>query len=130
MGSSMKAWIVHDGDPTEYADLVFAGSESKAIDISKQHPWSVIEWQCDEQAWKADRLPRADGKQSTEGLCQDDYLMREMGWRCDGDGICGTCGLATFDGRFPVCESCGQCNECECDCCDKCGAYICECNGT
>lgn len=41
-----------------------------------------------------------------------DGVLRRYHYRYEGDGSCDTCGLYEMDGRFPVCEECGQCPEC------------------
>lgn len=43
-------------------------------------------------------------------------VLRQMGWRCDGDSICSSCGLYEMDGTVPVCYECDQCGECGCEC--------------
>lgn len=47
------------------------------------------------------------------GMVTDTKLQRAMGWYCDGDAMCMSCGLHEMDGLFPVCD--------ECHCCDDCG---------
>lgn len=46
-------------------------------------------------------------------------VLRRLGWRCEGDSSCETCGLYEMDGTAPVCGECHQCQECGCDCEDK-----------
>jgi hypothetical protein len=42
----------------------------------------------------------------------DDKLLREMGWSIEGDSRCANCNLAEYDGEYPLCEHCDQCEEC------------------
>ena len=42
--------------------------------------------------------------------------LREAGFMCEGDSYCITCGLREMNGEFPVCDDCGQCDNCGCDC--------------
>jgi len=51
-----------------------------------------------------------------------DKLKREVGFACEGDARCEVCGLASFDGRFPVCDECGGCEECGHD--DECSENL------
>lgn len=40
-------------------------------------------------------------------------VLRQLGWRVEGESTCDTCGLAAMDDeRFRVCEECNQCLEC------------------
>jgi hypothetical protein len=44
-------------------------------------------------------------------------VHRQLGWRCDGDDVCDTCGLYEMDSEgYRVCEGCQQCRECGCMC--------------
>lgn len=45
-------------------------------------------------------------------------VLREIGWMCEGDARCDTCGLYELYDLSPVCEGCNQCAECGCDCDD------------
>jgi hypothetical protein len=45
-------------------------------------------------------------------VIHDTSVLRQMGWFCECDQSCTTCGLATMDGDFPLCEHCEQCAEC------------------
>lgn len=45
-------------------------------------------------------------------IIEDPKTLRLMGWGMEGDIRCDTCGLAEYDGAYPVCEECGQCEEC------------------
>lgn len=41
-----------------------------------------------------------------------DRVLREYGWRCEGDDVCEGCGLSTWDGDFPLCADCDLCDDC------------------
>ena len=45
-------------------------------------------------------------------IIRDDFIFREMGWMLEGDARCSSCGLAEYDGWWPLCEHCEQCTEC------------------
>ena len=45
-------------------------------------------------------------------LITDDKVQRDLGWSLYGDDRCEQCERATFDGEWPLCESCNQCAEC------------------
>jgi hypothetical protein len=42
----------------------------------------------------------------------DDFIFREMGWIMEGDDRCAMCGKAEYEGKWPLCEHCEQCNDC------------------
>lgn len=45
--------------------------------------------------------------------------VRQLGWACEGDDSCDTCGLYEMDSeQFRVCDECRQCRECGCICDD------------
>lgn len=48
-----------------------------------------------------------------------DEVLREIGWHCEDDSSCDSCGLYEMDGAFPVCEDCMQCSVCGCECEDE-----------
>jgi len=58
-----------------------------------------------------DHLLGNDGRTDAH-VIQDDETYREMGWMIDGDSRCDSCGLADYDGKWPVCSDCQQCEEC------------------
>ncbi len=45
-------------------------------------------------------------------------VQRSIGWWVDGDSSCESCNLFTMDGEYPLCETCGCCEDC-CDCANK-----------
>ena len=55
----------------------------------------------------------------TEQVIWEDSIYRDMGWVMEGDQRCASCGLATYEGKWPLCDYCGQCVECGHD--DGCG---------
>lgn len=46
------------------------------------------------------------------GVISNDKILRDMGWSCDGDSRCANCDLAEYDGEYPLCEHCDQCEGC------------------
>lgn len=54
----------------------------------------------------------------------EDKILRDMGWRVDGDEQCAHCERFSLDGLWPVCEECDRCSECghEDGCQDSTGA--------
>lgn len=78
-----------------------------------------LDEECDGE-WIAARVTRQsqfdhllDTKRTEAYVIYDISTTREMGWSSEGDSNCEKCGFATFDGEFPLCESC--------ECCDECG---------
>lgn len=45
-------------------------------------------------------------------LITDDETLRDLGWSLVGDDRCEHCEKATFDGDYPLCESCCRCGDC------------------
>lgn len=111
----MKAYMVHDGEPNESAVLVFASSEEEARKIGYQQGYLRGDW--DDVC--ADRHPTTDAlaiSGATDAYAENrPEVLREAGWHLEGDSRCCSCGLATMDGQFPLCE-CENCEECRCDC--------------
>lgn len=109
----MKAYMVHDGDPGENAALVFARTAAQARKLGYLHNdigsdgWITLRT---ERKPDADRLIPADVNEPY--LVTDTRVLREAGWSIEGDMLCASCGLATMDGEFPLCEYCEQCAEC------------------
>jgi hypothetical protein len=92
------------------AYLVSANSASRALAIANNiEPGAVISLLND--------IPEKINDQfDSEGICSHDAILRQLGFRCDGDIVCDSCGLASMDESFPVCEDCGHCAECGCRC--------------
>jgi len=105
--------MVHDGNPGENAALVFARTAAQARKLGYLHNdigsdgWITLRA---ERKPDADRLIPADANESY--LVTDTRVLREAGWSCEGDLLCASCGLATMDGEFPLCDDCEQCAEC------------------
>lgn len=106
----MNAYIVHDGHPDEYAVLVFSDNESEAIEYAKAEDLDIAFIEANPIAWVS--IPNYI---AIYGVCNDTAVQRKYGFWCDGDDCCGSCGLYEMDGKFPVCEDCGQCEECMCE---------------
>jgi hypothetical protein len=108
----LKAYMVHDGEPSEKAALVFARTAQEARKLGDG--WNDVG--CDGfLTVRANRLPEAD-KFAREGegayVEHKTSTLRQAGWHVDGDDTCGHCGLAEMDGDFPVCEECDACPDC------------------
>ena len=58
-----------------------------------------------------DHLFGKDGSNDAH-IIRDDSIFREMGWMIDGGQRCAGCGMAEYDGKWPLCEHCEQCTEC------------------
>lgn len=114
--NAMKAYQVHDGERSENCLLVFANSNQEAkkigylVDNVGSEGFITL---------RASRLPDVDSLLDCEKdkpyVVKDDKTLRLSGFHLEGDDKCSSCGLAEFDGEFPVCESCGNCAECGCD---------------
>lgn len=114
----MKCYVGGNCCPQEYdfVAVCFANSRAEA----KRLMWHKTDlyYECDGEftSVRVVRKPEFDSledKEKTEAYAVNDpAVLRQMGWRCEGDNLCDSCGLAEMDGDFPVCEECGQCNEC------------------
>jgi hypothetical protein len=63
------------------------------------------------------RMPKHDnlfGKtgRSDAHVVQNNSICREMFFSMEGDSRCAVCGLAEYEGLWPLCENCEQCSEC------------------
>lgn len=119
-----RLFIVDDGCPEESAELVIAETAEQAKAICRRYghlDWTenfdVIEL-CS-YSWSVNKITQEELDKVGWGFVEDnkhnDKFRREVGFGCDGDDRCDTCGLASFDGEFPVCPECHQCVECGCD---------------
>jgi hypothetical protein len=112
MPSKLKAYMVHDGEESEKAALVFANNAQEARkigygynDIGSEGFLTVT----------ANRLNSADClcKNITNACIEHDAtVLRQAGFQCEGDERCARCGLAEIDGKYPVCPECCMCTEC------------------
>lgn len=113
----LKCYFGGSSNPYDHAYVshCFARTQKEA----KKLMWSQgrLNEECDGE-WIDARIERkpaydklADGMQEAY-IATDTKIEREMGWMMDGDTICGTCGLATMDNEYPVCDECDQCTDC------------------
>jgi hypothetical protein len=63
------------------------------------------------------RMPKHDnlfGKtgRSDAHVVKNNSICREMFFSMEGDSRCAACGLAEYEGLWPLCENCEQCSEC------------------
>lgn len=119
----LKCWFAGARDPYEhqFVDVVFAYSHRDARRIIWSHG-EVITEECDSDFLRlrltrknefdelADENLVADGKRGY--VPRATSILRKMGFCMDGDNACSSCGLAEFDGQWPVCPECHQCAEC------------------
>lgn len=119
-----RLFIVDDGCPEDHAELVVAENSRQAEiicgergDLEADYPFDISEvtsWYCSTK-----KIPQKEIDDLDWGIVNDSKhngkFRREVGFSCEGDDRCCTCGLAEFDGRFPVCPECNQCSECGCD---------------
>lgn len=109
----MKAYQVHDGEPGEHSEMVFAHSAQEA----KKVAYRVNDLGCDGFTdMRATRLPEMDrflAHGSASAYVESrNGILRRAGWSTDGDHLCCQCDLATMDGDFPLCAECERCAEC------------------
>lgn len=71
-----------------------------------------LECECCGSAFSARilRNPELQPPLAPEEASTDD--LRKIGWGCDGDDTCASCGLAEFDGLYPCCPVCENCTKC------------------
>lgn len=119
----LKCWFAGDRNPYEhqFVDVVFARSHKDAKRIVWGHG-DMIGDECDGDYLRL-RLTRkpefdelADFNLTPYGelgyVPRDHAILRKMRFCMDGDNTCSSCGLAEFDGRWPVCPECHQCPDC------------------
>jgi hypothetical protein len=114
----VKCYVGGHCNPQEYdfVAVCFANSRAEA----KRIMWSRSDLsdECDGEftniriARKPEFDSLADKEKVEAYVVNDQSVLRQMGWRCEGDHICDSCGLSEMDGDYPVCDECGQCSEC------------------
>lgn len=120
--SGLKCYLGGTRDPGaefDFAAACFAKDQKEARRLLWAH--GDLREHCEHEYFmlRVIRKPEYDENcsEATEGyLVSDDATLRQMGWACEGDSSCATCGLHEFDGKWPVCPDCYQCCECGCDC--------------
>ena len=115
----MKCYVGGAQYPNEYTfvDACFAENGKQAKQMLWKYGNLSDECEDDYMNCRVVRAPEHDylfGKddRTDSHLIRDDLMFREMGWMMDGDNHCDTCGKADYEGKWPVCEHCGQCAEC------------------
>jgi hypothetical protein len=110
----LKAYLVHDGEPSELAVLVFANNAQEARKTGYGHDDVGHEGFIHVRANRRQVMDRLLDQSKTEPYVEyRQTLLRAAGFCFEGDSSCCVCGLYSFDGAFPVCS--------ECDCCSECG---------
>src|SRR5690625_3595399 len=116
---ALKCWFAGARRPFEYThtDIVFANSHKEARKTVWARRWQTQE-ECGFEftSLKLYRKPEHDqlATGSEPYVVTDRETLRGLGWQCEGDNRCGSCGLAEWDGKYPVCQECSQCIECGC----------------
>ena len=120
--SDLKCYLGGTRDPGaefDFAAACFAKDQKEA----KRLLWKSgnLREHCEHEYFMLRVIRRKDYDQhwtgATDGyLVSDDATLRAMGWACEGDNSCASCGLYEHDGKWPVCPDCYQCCECGCDC--------------
>jgi hypothetical protein len=54
-------------------------------------------------------------------VVKDYSIYRDMLWSLEGDSRCAACGLAEYEGLWPICEHCEHCSDCGHD--DNCKSF-------
>ena len=104
---------------------VWAASEEQALSYAKEHYLESDEiesvtiqasYAC--TGWQPDSWPSEERR---------DVVLREAGWRCEGEYACEVCDMYACDlAEFDVCQDCCRCAKCaaeesEADKCENCG---------
>lgn len=125
MPPTKNLFIVDSGFREEHAELVVAESEYQAKVVCLRYACLDMDNSDDIGELNVERIIKTlDGRPIPQekidandwGEVSDDRLRRDVGFACDGDDRCGSCGLAELDGSFPVCKECCNCKDCGCDC--------------
>lgn len=115
-----KCWFAGSVNPIEweYVEVVFARNHREA----KKVVWGKgenIREACDHEFINLRLTRKSEHDHLSYGsspyVLYDAATLRAMGWRLEGDIRCSSCGMAEWDGQFPVCFDCIQCNECGCN---------------
>jgi hypothetical protein len=122
----MNLYTVHQpddgsfGHEYEYWELVWANSEDDAKRLYVEH----YKGQCDPNndqfgdgvtVEQVDAAKMAGVEPQKQGTHFDGRysVMREFGWRCDGESSCEVCGRYAMDTpAWRVCDECNTCLEC------------------
>ncbi len=105
---TLHPWRVHDGDDDyTWKWLAWApdSETARTICLGDTEAPSID----DMTAEREHSLESQDGEPFIEG---DYSILRDLGFMCESDSSCDTCGLYEMDGEFPVCDECGQCPDC------------------
>ena len=115
-GEPIKAYVVHDGEPSERACLVFAWTAEQAISLGERG--SDFDYGMEVYEISEDDIPEGFEPSGDPRLVEDDRTYRAYGWMVEGERRCDKCGLCPFPGvpKSVVCDECYQCAECGCDC--------------
>jgi hypothetical protein len=115
----VKCYFVGSAKPYdyEYVETCFANSAKEAKKFMWQHS-HVIRDECDGEYFNI----RVSRKKDFDNLCdkdkneayivKDNKTLRQMYYHLECDDFCISCGLASFEGEFPVCPECENCDEC------------------
>jgi len=108
-----------------WCDAVWAHSEREALQWARDnyggHIWCTHDGPCEPELmvlsqWSGDgTAAKGPGSRETRTA-----VLRQAGWMEEGDGKCDCCGLAEFDGTWPVCKTCYCCAECRDESCEDC----------
>lgn len=110
---TLKAYSVHDGEPSECSILVFAYSAKDARKMGYQRlPFCANYIEC-----QADRCESADHLIDSERVLDhenddDRAIMRKAGWRVEEETACDKCGLYPMDDKRWALNEDGLCPEC------------------
>jgi hypothetical protein len=99
-------------DPGPAVAIVYASSRAKAhaAIVGYDEGGFDVDW----TSIRVVRHPALDGMAGdVDGDVEHrGSVLRPMGWRYDGDELCAHCGLAEWDGEWPVCQECEACPDC------------------
>ena len=106
-----KAYWCTPKDWDECSDLVFAENRNQAITFAMARGEACSE--CTYTEIRAIRNPSADKYALTPDAVRSDAIWREIGGSADvEEPRCDTCGLATMDNKWPLCDNCHNCIDC------------------
>lgn len=110
MSEPLKAFIVTDSEYFEDvgSSLVYAESVAQARSLGA-HELGI-----DYAYVRGTRKPEYDSHATGEPRVErDGAVLRRLGWRCEDENQCESCGLYPMDlDQFEVCTSCALCKEC------------------
>jgi hypothetical protein len=111
--ADLKPYLVLTYEPEDGSELVWAFDEASAIQAARKSSYLFTDLEEEEILVEPEKLIPGTEPTSTEPHVEQRVAIeRRYGFSHEGDDHCECCGLASFDGQFPVCLECERCADC------------------